>query len=355
MAKDYYKILEVEKSASQDEIKKAFRRLALKYHPDKDGGDEKKFKEINEAYQVLSDSKKRAQYDQFGTAFDGAGGFDPSQWENLRRQWGIGFDEFDLGTIFDEFFGGGRRSSTRRRHGQDVSINLEVSFEEAALGSAKKIKLRRYMACEACSGSGAQNQELKTCSACQGQGQIKSSRRTFLGVFSHLETCSECQGAGTIPKEICKTCNGQGRLKKEREISITVPAGINDGEMIKIEGGGEVAPRSRQAGDLYVQFRIKAHAQFTRKDYDVYYTLEISFSQAVLGDKIGIPTLYGTVNLKIPAGVESGKFMRLKGKGIKKLNQYGQGDMFVKIKIKTPTHLTKKQKEIINELKKEGL
>jgi molecular chaperone DnaJ len=350
--KDYYKTLGVEKNATQEEIKKAFRRLAIKYHPDKNEGDENKFKEINEAYQVLSDPQKRSQYDQFGTTFEGRG-FDFSQWENLRRQWGFdgGDFEFDLGSIFDNVFGGGRR----RKKGQDISINLGVSFEDAALGTNKNITLAKYVTCETCQGTGAKDQKVKTCSACSGQGQIKSSRQTFLGVFAQFQTCSECQGEGTIPEEICKTCNGQGRIKKEEEIIIKVPAGIDDGEMIRIENLGEAAPRSRQSGDLYAQFHIKPHAQFKRDGYDVYYNLLISFSQAIMGDKLEIPTLYGPVELKIPAGIESGRLLRLKNKGVNKLNQPGKGDMLVRVKIKTPQKLTREQKKLIEKLKEEGL
>jgi molecular chaperone DnaJ len=337
MAKDYYNILGVSKSASDDEIKKAFRKLAHKYHPDKGGGDEAKFKEINEAYQVLSDKQKRAQYDQFGSAFEQAGA------------GGAGFGGFDFSGFSDAF-----------RGGNDVSIDVDVTLEEAAVGIEREIRIYVSSVCPDCKGSGAkQGSKIINCKTCHGAGQIRKERRTILGVFAQMEICQDCQGQGEKPEKTCAKCGGDGRTKESKNIKIKIPAGIADGQTIRLSRQGEVGfrPKSGKSipGDLYITVHINSHSLFERRNDDIYYKLEINFSQAALGDKIEVPTLQGKVKLKIPSGIQSGKIIKLKGKGLPHLQGYGKGDMFVIAIIKTPEKLSGKQKKILEELRGEGM
>ncbi|RJQ13641.1 molecular chaperone DnaJ [Candidatus Parcubacteria bacterium] len=349
--KDYYRILGVDKKATQEDIKKAYRRLAHQYHPDK-GGEEAKFKEINEAYQVLSNQQKREQYDRFGTTFGTNQGFDFSGFGFDPNSFG-GFNDF--GNIFEDFFGfGGKRKSNQK--GADISVDIEITFEEAAFGGQKEIKLHKYSVCDVCKGGGAQaGSELETCQTCQGSGQIRKNERSFLGVFSQIIICPECYGDGKKPKVKCRNCKGEGRIKDTSIISIKIPAGINDGEIIRLDGFGEAAARRGRSGDLYARIYIKPHRFFTRKKSDVFYELSLSYTQAVLGDKIEIPTLDGPVMLEIPQGINSGSKIKLKEKGAHFLDKTGRGDMFVVVKIETPKKLTAKQKKLIEELRKEGL
>jgi len=370
MAKDYYKILGVSRNASKEEIKRAYRRLAHQYHPDKKGGDEKKFKEINEAYQVLSDDKKRAQYDRFGTAFDGqfrgfeSGFFEGINFEDLFK----GFDfadfrnrGFDFGDIFGDFFGQ-RRTRRYRSKAEDISIDLELTLEDiykaipvGRQGLRKDIKLRKSVICPNCQGRGGEpGSSMKKCSTCNGGGEIHQTQRTFFGSFSRIITCPDCQGEGEIPEKPCLKCKGRGVVKDITTISINIPAGVDDGQIIKLEGQGEAGGKGELSGDLYIRIHLKKHKDFIKKGDDVYYELPISFTQAALGDKIEIPTLAGKVRLKIPAGIQSGKLIRIRGKGMPRVSG-GRGDQYVKIQITTPKKLSQKAKDLLRRLKEEGL
>ena len=357
MSKDYYKILGVERGASDEELKKAYRKLAHQHHPDKAGGDETKFKEINEAYQVLSNKEKKAQYDQFGTTFEGGGGFQsgygPSGFGGGR---GFNFEEFDLGDIFGEFFGGRTQTRTKQRKGSDISVDLEIEFEQAAFGLKKEIQLKKLVSCAECSGSGAERgTSLKNCPKCHGSGEIRQTARSFFGSFSQVSSCRDCFGLGRVPEKACSNCRGEGVVRDIKTINISIPAGIEDGQIIKLERQGEAAPHEGVNGDFYVTVRVRPHKDFRRRGNDVYYELPVRFSQAVLGDEVQIPTLEGNIALKIPAGIESGKILKLSGLGIPHLHGRGKGDMLVKIQLITPKKLSRKQKELLEELKKEGV
>ncbi|NLZ33844.1 MAG: molecular chaperone DnaJ [Clostridiales bacterium] len=346
--KDYYQILGLEKGASEDEIKRAFRKLAIKYHPDKNQGDkeaEAKFKEINEAYQVLSDPEKKARYDQFGTVdFDGsgfgAGGFG-------------GFDFSDLGgfgDIFDTFFGGG--ASSRRRNGpqrgDDLEYILNLTFEEAVFGVEKEISINRSEACDACNGSGAKaGTSPKTCPTCHGTGQIRVQRQTPLGSFVSTSTCSHCGGTGQVIDTPCSTCHGKGSVRKNRKISVNIPAGVDTGNVMPLRGQGEHGKNGGPAGDLYISIKVAPSKKFTRKGSDIYIDTHISMGQAALGVEVTVPTVDGDVKYKIPAGTQSGTLFRLKGKGVPRVNSSGRGDQYVKVIVDIPKNLTEKQKEAL--------
>jgi len=370
MSKDYYKILGVPRDADDNEIKKAYRKLAHKYHPDKKGGNENKFKEINEAYQVLSDRRKRAQYDQFGADFEqtgseGFGGFDFSGFSDIfkGKASGIKFEfggdsDEEFGDIFSGLFGGAGEKNKRR--GNDVSVDIGVTLEEIAAGAEKEIDIYVSSVCPNCKGSGAEKGfDIKPCETCKGKGKIKKEKRTMLGVFSQIETCYDCQGQGEKPSKNCSRCGGDGKIKDSKIIKVRIPAGISDNQTIKLSGQGEVGFRPSAGksipGDLYITVHEESHQLFTRKGDDIYYKLNISFSQAVLGDKVEIPTLQGKVKLKIPSGTQSGRIIRLKGKGIPHLQGWGKGDMFVVVQITVPEKLSRKQKQLIEEFRKEGI
>jgi molecular chaperone DnaJ len=370
MSKDYYKILGVNKNASKEEIKQAFRKLAQQHHPDK-GGDEKKFKEINEAYSVLSSDEKRQQYDQFGDIFSAQGGqagFGGAgmSWEDIFRNYSSQGQnvEFDLGDIFgggsfsdifSQFFGREARH-TRKEKGKDIVIDIEISLEEAYTGIEKEIRLKKYTLCSHCKGTGGEpGSGKKKCSECDGVGQVQQTKRTFFGTFSQISTCPKCFGKGEVIEKECKECRGAGRINDIEAIKIDLPAGVDNEQTIKIIGKGEAAKRGGISGDLYVRVHLKPHKIFTRKRDDIYTDAEIKFSQAVLGDKIEIPTLEGNLKLKIPAGTEAGKLFKLSGKGMPKLNGFGHGDQYVRIAIKVPKKLSKKEEDLIDKLKKEGL
>lgn len=368
MPKDYYKILEIGKSASGEEIKRAYRRLAQQYHPDK-GGDPEKFKEVSEAYQVLSDPQKRSQYDQFGTTFEQAqagGGF--SGFEGFR-DFSSFAEAFDFGreagngsgfeNIFEGIFGGrgtsragrgGRRSS----RGADIGVDVEISLAEAYRGAEREINLRKAVVCSACGGRGVEpGAKTKPCPTCQGRGQIEERRGGGFFTFSQIKSCPDCRGEGKKPDKFCARCGGEGRVKEQKSIKIKIPAGIQNGQVISLEGQGEAPPRSGGAGDLYVTVHVLADPRFRREGDDLFYELPITFFQAVLGDKIEVPTLSGWVNLKIPEGVEPGAIIRLEGKGMPHLQHRGFGDMMVKIRLKMPKRLSRKAKELLAELKGE--
>ena len=373
MAKDYYNTLGISKGASDGEIKKAYRKLAHKYHPDKKGGDEKKFKEINEAYQTLSDKQKRGQYDQFGSTFEQAGagagaggaGFGGFDFSDIFRRAGAGaggikFDFGDLGG-FGDIFGSQReeRASAYFR-GEDISVDVEMTLEEAARGLEKELNIYLRSTCSSCRGTGAASgSKIKECPTCHGAGQIRKTKRTFLGSFAQVETCPDCQGEGRRPEKNCSKCGGDGRVRETRKIKINIPAGIADGQTIQLTGQGEAGfrPASGKSlpGDLFITVHIKAHPYFRRKGSDIYFDLEINLSQAILGGYLKAPTLDGEVKLKIPAGIQSGKIIKLGGRGLPYLQGRGQGDQLVIVKVKIPEKLTGRQKKIIEEMKEAGM
>lgn len=353
--KDYYQVLGVTKSASEEEIKKAFRTLAHKYHPDKKGGDEAKFKEVSEAYAVLSDKKRRAEYDTYGKTFTGGpqGGFGGFDFSNFANGFG-GFDqqnvEFDLGDIFGEFFGGGGR---RARRGRDISIDIELSFREAIFGADRRVLISKVTTCETCTGTGAQKGTAKkTCVACNGKGQIHETRNSFFGSFTSARTCPTCSGRGEIPESPCPVCKGQGVAKREEEVRITVPSGVEDGEMIRMPGRGEAAP-GVPAGDLYVKLHVRPDKTFTRDGSNLVMTLPIKLTDALLGGSYKINTLDGETTVAVPAGVTHGEFIRVRGRGIPVGR--ARGDILVRINIEFPKKLSKEARDMIEKLRKEGL
>ena len=356
--KDYYKILGVEKNASADDIKKAFKKAAMQHHPDRPGGDEAKFKEVNEAYQVLSDTEKRQRYDQFGSDFEQQGGFGQSggNWEDVMNSFrgGGGFAGADFGDIFGDFFGGGQGRSRGPARGRDIQVDVEIDFKEAAFGVEKEISLRKQNKCDICNGSGGEpGSKMDTCSTCRGQGQVTQTQRTFLGAMQTLATCTDCQGSGKKPSKKCKHCSGLGVVQSNSQVKIKIPGGIDDGQSIRLDGYGEAAPHGGGNGSLYVRVRVKSLKGFARDGYDVYTEEEINFPQAVLGDKIEVETLDEVVKLVVPEGVESGQLIRIKHKGIKHLDRTTRGDHYVKIKIRVPKKISKEVKKKLEELKSE--
>jgi len=372
MGKDYYKILGIDRSASQDEIKKAFHRLAHKHHPNK-GGDEKKFKEINEAYQTLFNNEKRAQYDQFGQVFEGGApgggaGFDPGWfWGNNRPEgFNVEFDLGDLGDVFGDFFGFNSKKQARDiRKGSDIKIEIEIPLEETLKETKKVISLKKQVFCSRCDGRGAEpGTKINECFSCRGIGQVQQIRKTILGSFTHSTICPECRGEGQKPEKPCNVCKGEGRIKDEEDITIFIPAGVDSNQIIKVSGKGNAGRRGGKTGDLYIRIFVKPHPVFERKGDDLYLVKEISLTQAALGQEIEIPMLdsdpkHGTEKTKIlltvPAGTESGKILKISSKGIPHFGGYGQGNLFVEFIVKTPKKLTKKQKELLEKLKEEGL
>ncbi len=365
---DYYEILGVTKQASQDEIKKAFHKLAHKYHPDK-GGDEKKFKEINEAYQVLSDAQKRQQYDQFGrsTGSGQANGADFNwAWQNQAQ--GGGFDAEDLGDIFENFFsfGGGGRATRRKdiKKGKDIQVDIEIELAETLKPIVRQIRINKLIFCSRCVGKGAEpGTKLNECFSCRGTGQVQQVKRTILGSYTSFATCPECKGEGTKPEKPCNVCRGEGRLKGEEEISFTIPAGIDNNQAFEVSEKGEAGKKGGRAGDLYVRVYVKKHAVFARKGDDLYLTQEIAYSQAALGDEIEIPALeahstgsgQGNILLTVPAGTESGRILRVSGKGIPNFGSNHRGNMYVELLIRMPKKLSREQRKALDQLKKEGL
>lgn len=354
--KDYYEILGITKAASEDEIKKAFRSLAHKYHPDKKGGDEQKFKEVSEAYAVLSDKKKRAEYDTYGKTFSGgASGFGGFDFSNFAQGFSGGnFDggvEFDIGDIFGEFFGGGGR---RSRRGRDISMDVEIPFRDAVFGTERRVLISKLTACDVCSGTGGKKGSgMSSCAACNGKGQIRETRNTLLGTFASTRSCPTCRGKGEIPKEPCDACRGEGIVKKQEEVHIVIPGGVENGEMIRMPGRGEAAYASAP-GDLYVKVHVRPDRLFTREGNSLVTALSIKLTDALLGGEYTIQTLDGETKLPVPQGVTQGEFLRIRGKGVP-TGRGARGDLLVRIDIEFPKKLSKAAKEAIEKLKKEGI
>jgi molecular chaperone DnaJ len=359
--KDYYEILGVSKNASEDEIKKAFRKLAHTYHPDKSGGDEKKFKEISEAYSVLSDSKQRKEYDTRGSGFAGGGfqggqggfgGFDFSQFTN-GGGFGNGFQggvEFDLGDMFQDFFSGGGRS--RPRKGSDIQVDVEITFAESITGVDKKISVTKLVACSVCDGTGAKGKVTHECKVCHGKGRMEEMRRSVFGSIAVQRECDTCHGTGKVPKDVCTTCRGAGTEKKQVSLQVGIPAGIDTGEMLRMNGQGE-AILGGSPGDLYIRVHIAIDKRFTRNGAHVEHIHTIKLTESLLGAEHTIPTPDGQTTIMIPAGTVHGEVLSIKGKGFP--TRTGKGNMHVIIHVEVPKKLSKKTKEIITELQKEGL
>lgn len=354
--RDYYEVLGVSKGASDDEIKKAYRKLAKKYHPDMNPGDkeaEAKFKEVNEAYSILSDEQKRARYDQFGHA-----GVDPNYGAGGPGGPFGGFDmgDIDLGDIFGSFFGGGgfggfggggaRRNGPQK--GESLRANLTITFEEAAFGCEKELSLNRTEECDACHGSGCQpGTTAETCPDCRGTGVVRVQQRTGGFAFSSTAACTRCRGTGKIIHSPCKSCGGSGSVKKSKRITVTIPAGIDDGQAVSLRGQGNAGKNGGPAGDLIVGVRVKPHPQFRRDGTTVLYEQPVSFFQAAMGAELEIPTIDGKVKYTLPAGTQTGTTFRLRGKGIPELRGRGRGDQYVTIRVQVPTSLNSEQKEAL--------
>ncbi|WP_337840886.1 molecular chaperone DnaJ [Rheinheimera sp.] len=339
--RDYYEVLGVAKGADDKEIKKAYKRLAMKYHPDRTQGDkamEEKFKEVQEAYEILSDDQKRAAYDKYGHA-----GVDPN-----RGGGGGGADFNDIfGDVFGDIFGGGRRGQSRAQRGSDLRYNLELSLEEAVKGKSVEIKVPTWVSCDSCDGTGAKKgTQAKSCPTCHGAGQVTMRQ----GFFAVQQTCPTCNGRGKIIPDPCTKCHGDGRVEKTKTLSVKIPAGVDTGDRIRLAGEGEAGMFGAQAGDLYVQVHVKDHPIFVRDGNNLYCDVPISFSTAALGGDIDVPTLDGRVKLKIPAETQTDKMFRLRGKGVQSVRGGGVGDLVCKVVVETPVNLSERQKELLRQL-----
>lgn len=355
MANDYYKILGVEKTATKDEIKKAFHKMAHKYHPDKNNGDDVKFKEISQAYQVLSSEEKRSQYDKYGESFSnyqnpgnaysqqgGFGGFDFS---------GFSDGGFDFGDIFGDIFGQGQQ---KQKKGADIRMDIRISFKDSVFGVSKKIKLNSSIHCEACTGTGAKDgTSFDTCKTCNGQGKLHEQRRTILGSISSVVSCTICHGTGKIPKELCSICKGKGVVGKDREIEVNIPGGIYNGEMMRVAGYGE-ALKNHKSGDLYLNIHVDTHPLYKREGNDLIANINIKLSDALLGKDFELETLENKITISIPECISPGQILRVKNAGVP-VNKNKRGDILLKIDIDFPKKLGRKEKEIILKMKEEGL
>lgn len=364
MSKDYYNILGVDKSASSEEVKKAFRKLAHKYHPDKKGGDEAKFKEVNEAFQVLGDKEKRAQYDQYGADFDQQGGFGGgANWEDFMRAargqggggFNVNFGGFDMGDIFGDMFGfgggGGRGGRRGQARGNDIQVDVEISFHDAAFGIDREIKLVKNNACDVCDGSGAEpGSPIESCGECGGAGEVRRVQQTILGAIQTMSACTRCRGVGNIPSKRCKHCGGDGMVRGESVYKVKIPAGIAHGESIRLSGKGESAGLGSTPGDLYVRVHVRPEKGWERDGYDVHSSLSISFPQAVLGDTVSVDTLSGEKKVVVPSGTQSGQVIRLKELGVTRLHGSGRGDHYIHVKVDVPKRVSRKAKKLIEEL-----
>lgn len=358
MAKNYYEILGVEKKATKDDIKKAFRKLAQKHHPDK-GGDEAKFKEITEAYSTLTDDKKRREYDSYGQTFAGGagpaagfGGFDPSQFSGF----GQGGVEFDLGDLFGGFgdIFGGQGGGRRVKRGRDISIDVEISFKDSVFGVKRSVLITKVGKCDTCDGKGAKpNTEMETCKSCNGQGRIHETRDSVLGAFTSVRTCPQCEGVGKVPKEKCTECAGRGVLRKETEINLDIPPGIDNGEMIRMPGHGE-AIKAGMSGDLYIKVHVKPHPVFRKEGLNLVMQLPIKLTDALLGTTVSVQTLDDKVlEVKIPVMTKVEEILRVRGKGVRM--EGSEGDLLIHLNATLPKKLSGKAKKAIEDLKSEGL
>jgi molecular chaperone DnaJ len=356
--RDYYEVLGVDKSASADEIKKAFRRLAVQYHPDKDGGNEEKFKEVNEAYEVLKDPDKRKRYDQFGHAgvgsgaasegFGGFGGFGQGQEVHFD------FGDLGLGDIFESFFGGGQRRGQRQARGHDVETNVEITFEQAVFGTEADLRLNLEDTCEHCKGTTVEpGHELKTCDRCGGSGQIVNVTRTIFGNIQQAIVCPKCNGRGKIPEKVCSVCNGKGTQRKTQDLKLNIPAGIDDGATIRLREHGEAVANGPK-GDLYVNIRVKPHKKFTREGDLILSEEHVGIVEASLGTEISVDTVDGLVKMKVPAGTQSGTDFKLSNHGVPHLKRDTRGSHIVTIIVDIPTKLTKHQQELLKEFQKDS-
>ena len=349
--RDYYEVLGVPKTATDEEIKKAYRKLAKKYHPDLNPGDkeaEAQFKAAGEAYEILGDKEKRAKYDQFGHA-----AFDPSMGGGAYGGGFGGAGGFGFEDIFESFFGGGfgggRRNGPQR--GSDIKTYMEITFEEAAFGAEKEISVNKSVPCDACEGTGSKSRNVSSCPACHGTGQVQVSQATPFGNFTNVRTCDKCRGTGKIINDPCGICGGNGRVRKAVKTKVKIPGGIDDGQAISLSGQGEPGVKGGPPGDLLISIKVKRHPVLSRKGFDVYSEKPISFVQAALGDTVTVTTLDGEVAMTVPAGTQPGTSFKLKGKGTERLRASGRGDQYVKIKVAIPKKLTEKQKELLQELK----
>lgn len=358
MKRDYYEILGVSKSATAEEIKKSYRKVAMKYHPDRNPGDkvaEENFKEAAEAYEVLGDPDKRTKYDRFGhQAFaPGSGGFHARNMDDIFSQFGDIFGE----DVFGSFFGGSRRGSSGSRptgvRGSNLRIKIKLNFEEAAKGVSKTIKVKKYVSCTTCHGSGAKDSgSIQTCGTCGGTGQVRKVTNTFLGQMQTVTTCPTCNGAGSTITAKCTSCKGEGRVYGEEQVTVDIPAGVQQGMQLSLTGKGNAGERGGSPGDLIILIEEEAHPELQRDGLNVAFELHISFPDAVFGTQVEVPTIDGRVKIKIPPGTQSGKIFRLKGKGFPDVNGYAKGDQLINVNVWTPQHLTTEEKEMLETLKK---
>jgi molecular chaperone DnaJ len=351
--RDYYEVLGVSKSASADEIKKAFRRLAVEHHPDR-GGDEAKFKEINEAYEVLKDESKRKRYDQFGHAgVGGNGGFEGNPFGGgaAGQSFNFDFGDLGLGDIFESFFGGGAQPRSRQAHGRDIQTRVEISFEQAVFGSEVKLNLDIDDICPHCHGTTAEpGYELKTCETCQGSGQVVNVTRTIFGNIQQASVCPTCKGSGKVPEKICSVCQGKGTQRKDQAVTLKIPAGIDDGATIRIRERGEAVANGPK-GDLYVNVRVKPHKKFTREGDLILSEEHVDMIDAALGSEMAVDTVDGPIRMKIPAGTQSGSDFKLSGHGVPHIRGSSRGAHIVTILVDTPTKLSKRQQDLLEDFK----
>jgi molecular chaperone DnaJ len=362
MSKDYYEILGIKRDADNAEIKKAFRRKAREYHPDQAKGDKKtaeaKFKEISEAYEVLGDKQKRSQYDQFGASGQNFGnGQGPGGFDFSGGGFNFGGDAGGFGDIFETFFGGGGRKSSRggAMRGNDIEAQISIKFEDSVFGATKEFSLTRALKCSHCKGNGAEpGSKIETCKTCKGTGEITTTRQTVFGAMRHTAVCPDCDGVGKTYEKKCSVCHGLGRERKTEKVKVKIPAGVNDGAVIRLSGQGEAGSHGGNSGDLFIHTRVEASREFERRGNDIHSTQRISFIQATLGDEIPVKTIYGDVKLRIPAGSQSHQVFRVKNQGVVKLNSSEKGDHLVKIIVEIPKKLSRKEKELFEKLANEA-
>ncbi len=367
MAKDYYKILGIEKGASEQDIKKAYRKMAQKYHPDKNKGDkeaETKFKEVSEAYETLSDKQKRSYYDQFGQSQPGAGGYGAGDAQGFGGFNAQGFDFSNMGggfaDIFETFFSGGAGARTKSRNstrirGEDIEAHIRIKFEESVTGAERELEITKAEKCDHCNATGAEpGSKIVTCSTCAGTGEIKEIRQTLLGQIATSRTCNSCRGEGKIPEKKCAVCHGTTRKRKKERVKVKIPPGIHDDSTLRLTGKGEAGVKGGDYGDLYLHINVEPHNKFVRSGDDIHDEQKIHLIQGVLGDEIEVPTVYEKVKLKIPPGTHSGKVFKLKDYGMPKLNTASKGDHYIKVILDVPSKLSKKEKQLYEQLAEEA-